>query len=31
MYVVFIDHFFDVSWSGYLPATSVFFINLSGV
>lgn len=31
MYVVFLDPFFDVSWSGCMPATSLFWINLSGV
>ncbi len=30
MIVLFVDWNFDVSWSGYLPATSVWDINLSG-
>lgn len=30
MYVVFVDLHFDVSWSGYLPATSVFYFTLTG-
>lgn len=27
MYVTFLDQSFDVSWSGYLPAKSVFYFT----